>query len=999
MPVQTFSTFVVRPKDLLILRLEFRDVNFDLPAPDKPGRISGRPGAYLIVHFQPQHFLEQAFYQASVFDEPPGPGDEEPSAPGGVRWRLAGPSRLVFRIPVGLSFDYTLAGVLEALQRLPQNVSPVAGYQPALSGCLPGIVLPSWLRFPAPPAIVPPAETETAIEAPYHLILSPDPYARWSHAAHPVTRDQVTELWHTRLGTLRSSGESTVRAIWSPDFIASRLQPAWKPEDENSPPYPFRASLDARQRNQLVHLTSNWYLGDYTPLPVDAERLMLTTLGAWLRLQGDWDPPSISEQESLTVEQWRHIATMGRDHYVRVIEAGYLFPFGHRASLVQVTERKFSYRHDADVPGMIAYLYQRYFILVRQPTRGYGHHRIPFRTVTIKTRVTPDLGDPSDSQVGSYRGAFWPRVVAGSKLVDFHFLLSATDWEGRTIEFSAPLIFVDKNIDGNEDCLDDVISHYSSLDKDSERRCRAMCGQAIAFAPSADSGDTTLETASISFDAIVPDGAMATEVSPPHFSPTMAQAEVDIPAVKQMLGGSARSTIGWEDTYAEASGDAMGNAGHVFALINSSTPLDFPVDKAGGLVAPSIGITGLSRALGPVGGSVEKMVAGDFHPQDIFGPSVKLFGSIELRQIVEDHHFYDAANASDRLPVLVSLRDGNVQRTTYKWHLSGVDMISPDAEFVFERSQNTSFRLKAIAEVPFDGSPPTASVEGELANFSVLLVPSPEKLQLARVTFDSFKFTSEMGKKPDVDVRLGGIKFLGILEYVANLIEALPLDGFSDPPSLAVRPDGIDVGYSFGIPTVGLGMMSVQNVSVAAGLYLPFDDKPLNLHFAFCERHQPFLLTVSLFGGGGFFAIDIGIDGVRNLEAALEFGAAVALNLGVARGAASVMGGFYFQAVGDDCTLTGYFRASGALSVLGIITVSCEFYLGLNYTTKEQPPEPHAGTMWGQASLTVKIKILFFSKSVSIAMEREFAGSDPSFQQLVSPADWAVYCDAFADYP
>ena len=29
---------------------------------------------------------------------------------------------------------------------------------------------------------------------------------------------------------------------------------------------------------------------------------------------------------------------------------------------------------------------------------------------------------------------------------------------------------------------------------------------------------------------------------------------------------------------------------------------------------------------------------------------------------------------------------------------------------------------------------------------------------------------------------------------------------------------------------------------------------PLNFRFAFCERHQPFTLTVSLFGGGGFFA-------------------------------------------------------------------------------------------------------------------------------------------------
>jgi hypothetical protein len=54
--------------------------------------------------------------------------------------------------------------------------------------------------------------------------------------------------------------------------------------------------------------------------------------------------------------------------------------------------------------------------------------------------------------------------------------------------------------------------------------------------------------------------------------------------------------------------------------------------------------------------------------------------------------------------------------------------------------------------------------------------------------------------------------------------------------------------------------------------------------------------------------------------------------------------------------------------------------------------------MWGQASLTVKIEILFFSTSVSVKMERRFAGSDPTFHQLVAPTDWARYCAAFADY-
>jgi hypothetical protein len=47
----------------------------------------------------------------------------------------------------------------------------------------------------------------------------------------------------------------------------------------------------------------------------------------------------------------------------------------------------------------------------------------------------------------------------------------------------------------------------------------------------------------------------------------------------------------------------------------------------------------------------------------------------------------------------------------------------------------------------------------------------------------------------------------------------------------------------------------------------------------------------------------------------------------------------------------------------------------------------------------VKVKIAFFSVSVSISIEREFAGSDPKFIDCVSASQWTEYCNAFADCP
>jgi len=139
--------------------------------------------------------------------------------------------------------------------------------------------------------------------------------------------------------------------------------------------------------------------------------MMLSSLGAWLDSIGNWSPVS-----PLSVVTWQHLATMGRDHYVRVVYKGYLLPFGHRASLVKVTERKFYKASDGQ---NFAYLLQKMYIAVSQPEKTFPApfqpnegREIPFRLVKITSLQTPPLDRPEDSQVLSNSGqkAFWPKV-------------------------------------------------------------------------------------------------------------------------------------------------------------------------------------------------------------------------------------------------------------------------------------------------------------------------------------------------------------------------------------------------------------------------------------------------------------------------------------------------------------------------------------------------------------------------------------------------------------
>jgi hypothetical protein len=94
----------------------------------------------------------------------------------------------------------------------------------------------------------------------------------------------------------------------------------------------------------------------------------------------------------------------------------------------------------------------------------------------------------------------------------------------------------------------------------------------------------------------------------------------------------------------------------------------------------------------------------------------------------------------------------------------------------------------------------------------------------------------------------------------------------------------------------------------------------------------------------------------------------------------------------DAATLAGYLRMGGELSVLGLISVSLEFYLIFAY-------EIQKNAAYGRATLTVKVEVLFFSTSVEITVEKRFGGSggDPLFLEAFdTPQVWETYAGAFA---
>ncbi|WP_235531953.1 hypothetical protein [Pelomonas sp. Root1237] len=793
---------VVRPDDLVALRIEL--VNVTRKPGSKPPVLaaSGSGAASLIVHHPPQSIAEEVFFEQQAAGTgtpdmpPPLDGKPAPSAvvpdndvdPPPIRARAANESRVVFEWPAGFECPYTLDGLLGAIRTLDMRVPPGALPRPAQRRVLElwprwqraaGVVvttktkakatsitattllpvqamvgltgpalnafslrqtqiarrggeaaqatlrrrlgdvigsqatLPDAVIVEVPPVrrVLPkpalPTSTQTAIELPWRLIISPHDGEHWRHATKAATSPYSghTELWHTRLlgpagvDSPAPDAGRTVRAVWATTGWGQKAMQSAFPSgftelpgpDAGNPFVTSETALSDYDRYQITHLSSNFSMTNYEPQPIDTRLLMLSSQGAWLDSRGDWEPPG------LDVESWVHQATQGRDHYVRVVYRGVLFPFGHRAVLIKVSERKFH-----KLPGNPAYLRQRMFMIVREKIKHYDdastlrpfgagdatvEHELPFTSVRMLTTVTPDLAQPIKTQVEPGLGQllFWPATGPGDSPTPFPFRMAGTDLDGREVQFELPLIFMSNTMASPRDKVGNkLVPKHSGTGGAADTANRALTGwrkfqiadavddpqgterataqlkrQRVTLALSSKPGDTAVEVAHLTFDAHVP-STVATSTSfkafksftpdllKPMFYPRVSRLKARIGAMAQLTGSDGFNRLRWNTTYLQSGFDPGVNKGEVFAEVVERAGmgrLDFSKqgDRSGGFVMPNLSPSALSRSLGPAAGNVADVVGGQIKATNFFPPGGAgdlplplLFGCIPLSAVIHD---------------------------------------------------------------------------------------------------------------------------------------------------------------------------------------------------------------------------------------------------------------------------------------------------------------------------------------------------------------------------
>ena len=497
-----------------------------------------------------------------------------------------------------------------------------------------------------------PDRSTTALELPARLILSPAQDARFHTPGRDVfpkgwegPHDRPQFLWHARLVEALPNTPS-VRAVWSPDFEQRVFANPPKPPPLPGPWTPwdlsetdgvrrrFRTSLDASDRHELVILSSvpglpvigipaskkdnsqvapppgfvleglEQQTALYVPRALPVRRLLLGSLGASLEVDARFEPPVAARRnkevdparqlfETLSVERWQTSIVDGYDVETTILRRGYMFPHGHRAALVKVTEprlRPISFKDPG--AGYVVEEAQRIYVEVTSDPKAYpapgqpnaGREWQP-RSIRMVTTRTPDLIDPTEEaprDTGDWKGGlltslrgnvqgsilvdpappagappqtrpltglvFWPRTKRGTAgTVPFKMSIDGSD-----PPVSLPLLFVDNKAVNDPKTLEAICLRYYAQDSDAdggrppEHSLLRHGGAKRSYAEENASGDCSMLTdwhligahgrnAPEPFDF---DGALQGAAQPP-FYPRIREAQVRSQQIQGLTGADA----------------------------------------------------------------------------------------------------------------------------------------------------------------------------------------------------------------------------------------------------------------------------------------------------------------------------------------------------------------------------------------------------------------------------------------------------------------------------
>ena len=466
--------------------------------------------------------------------------------------------------------------------------------------------------------------------------------------------------------------------------------------------------------------------------------------------------------------------------------------------------------------------------------------------------------------------SFWVTVNGEPYL----FPITGQDATGQHIAFLAPLIFV--SLRESQTGLQQVQQGYAS---DNDRRRCVVRGSKIAYADPA-AGDTVLKTTSLYFTS-EPVLTAGQQPQPPYvdapFLPSLDAAAVTVPALSALLGNNSAVMINLYLPYLQ---DGLDPHAGVFAVVPGSGPPRRVPARTRAAASPSR----TSR-------SARCRRARDWCPAP---PTTRPAASCGPRRISARPTPCCSGRSTWAISSTWS-RGSPTRRTNAP---GDPHPRRPEPPPPHRAGHGHQLEPAAAAPSPQAGAGVTHRVQ-----LRVGADPAGEDRAEARRHPAGFQ-----GARPAHELPVDHVRGHrpGHRQDHLRLEQRRQVDGRPGPGqaarrsrskvALAVHPDArrhpaawpvrrlgavdqaharpqLEVSYTIGIPPITCGVFSLTNIAIMAGLDLPYLNGKPALEFAFASRNRPFLVTVEIFGGGGFVHVVLDADGVKMVEGAIEFGA------------------------------------------------------------------------------------------------------------------------------
>jgi hypothetical protein len=400
--------------------------------------------------------------------------------------------------------------------------------------------------------------------------------------------------------------------------------------------------------------------GVMMPAPFSRFEARLTGFGADIDVEWQGEPAAPVPNDpafrrAFSVERFIYRTSRGNLVFVKVMLKGFLFPYGFRVALIEVTDREaYSMKgFGAMMPGI-----KRQFILPKPVEKSFPGLYQPFAGLQIPVRhahlvsgLSPELEpsfdppaelvlppDPVPSAPASpapkcppetverkpVGKIFWP-LAKGAK-TDVQFAIEADE---TGVQRTLPMLFLDNAAVHHPPTVAAVLDYYNNSVEESRRTERHHGGKTIYAAPRK-FGDTSFDTDSIVLKAVpraLPEAPAAATPTPtptatqdnqyaqyqmdafmegadePPFYPAMTEARIQIPALDRMMGAAqGLKRVGYVENYVRHGFGEGANPGELYlGFLDTTGLMNAPNQNTGGVAQTPTPLSAISRVNAIVG--------------------------------------------------------------------------------------------------------------------------------------------------------------------------------------------------------------------------------------------------------------------------------------------------------------------------------------------------------------------------------------------------------------